>query len=101
MSSLRYLSWILVVIWLLSACAPTTLTPVSDIDPKRYSGEATILLAVAGNSNRGIRHIEIVSNEAHRGFELYFRKAIVKKGFITLVTTSSNYLKLLMRQFCS
>ena len=82
-----FLAWIL-----LTGCTPDTLTPVSNASPDRYTGKATILIAVAGDGKRAVRHIEVVTKEEPLGYEIYFHDRKPDKGFIELKipTPSSN-----------
>jgi len=55
---------------LLSACTPSTLTPVSNADMRRYQGKATLLIAVDGRDDRKVRHLELSTAEEPEGHGL-------------------------------
>ncbi len=67
---------------LLMGCATNTATPVTDETKTLYKGEALLLLAIDGTQTRGVRFIEIASNEASQGYEIYFHDKKPTKGFI-------------------
>jgi len=79
----------------LTGCTPDTLTPVSNANPDRYKGKATILIAVDGDGKRAVRHIEVVTKEEPLGYELYFHDKKPEKGFIELkIPTPSSKVRL-------
>lgn len=67
---------------LLIGCATNTATPVTDASKILYKGEALLLVAIDGTQTRGVRFIEIASNEASQGYEIYFHDKKPTKGFI-------------------
>jgi len=69
---------------LLSACTPSTLTPVSNADMRRYQGKATLLIAVDGRDDRKVRHLELSTAEEPEGYEIYFHDEKKGHGLISL-----------------
>jgi len=81
---------------ILAGCTPSTITPVSNADLSRYSGEATILIAVDGRDDRKVRHLELATKEEPEGYEIYFHDTKKGHGFIVLTLpapSSDLYLK--------
>ena len=78
-----YTATLILSLFLSSCGTPSTLSPIADLPNYRYTGKATILIAVEGSNNREVRHIEIGTKE-EEGYEIYFHDKKVSKGFIVL-----------------
>lgn len=77
---------------LFTGCTNSSLKPFNQTNIGKYSGEATVLIAVKGTEDRKVRHIEIMSKEEAEGYSIYFHKHKISEGFIavTLPTPSTN-----------
>ena len=83
---------LILVGFLFVGCAPDSITPISNVNKAHYSGKTKVLIAVTGDDERAVRHIEIYTAEEPLGYEIYFHDNKVSHGFIaiTLPTPSSD-----------
>jgi hypothetical protein len=92
----KHLLFLFGCISILTACTPSTLTPISNADMRHYQGKATLLIAVDGSDERKVRHLELSTAQEPEGYEIYFHDEKKGHGLIALqvpAPSSDLYLK--------